>query len=491
MKKNVEYQLTPKGEELSKKMDQKNTDVVVEVDKIKNAIVKKEAQSPEQSIDFDDEDLPAEGQSMSYQQAKKLKGKSFGTLLAEQEGGLKESFRKAVSLKTQAKVKRFKEKIDPMNIVKFMTFGSNFAPAMLGKMTGRSKEDIANFTGAKAHPVSGGGIGDTATKVGKLGEDTQMLDILMKIYTLMDKSHQEDIKRREEANQFADENLLEKEKKRKELLAALKGKKDDKEDQKLEKDTGKGIAGIVSDILNAFGGAKTAISLLTTLGGFVASPLGVAFLGAVAVGAIGAWMWKQIKADPQSALEGKGGVGMAVSGLGSEGQLPSWEEEQKDKAQKKSAEGVDKKGISGATLKELEDKRDLLIAYGDPRARVRRGQGDAADIIKAKQLDDIDSEIAKRKSSSVSNQTASVEPEQPKGVASTPVESPNSGQRLNSAVKQNIEMNLAKDTEDPTSVVNNNSIKTYAQDGKKIPMPAVRNLESTFQNMILYSTRVV
>ena len=85
-----------------------------------------------------------------------------------------------------------------------------FGPALLGKMTGRSKEDIANFTGAKAQAVSGGATGNTASKIGKLGDDTQMLDILMKIYTLMDKTHQEDIKRREEANQFTDENLLEK-----------------------------------------------------------------------------------------------------------------------------------------------------------------------------------------------------------------------------------------------------------------------------------------
>ena len=42
MKKQVEYQLTPKGEELSRKMDQKNTDVVVEVDEIKKKIKKLE-----------------------------------------------------------------------------------------------------------------------------------------------------------------------------------------------------------------------------------------------------------------------------------------------------------------------------------------------------------------------------------------------------------------------------------------------------------------
>lgn len=508
MKKTVEYQLTPKGEELAKKMDQKNTDVVVEVEKVKNQLNTKEDKTTEENLNSSesfDEGLPLPGEKMSYQQAKSFKKKSFGTLLAEQEGGLGESFKKALSLKTQAKVKRFKEKIDPMNIAKFMTFGSNFAPAMLGKLTGRSKEDIANFTGAKATHT--GSKVDTATKIGSLQQDTQMLDILMKIYTLMDKSNQENIKRREEANQFAEESLIEKEKKRKELLAALKGEKNIKEDKKVEKienDTGMGLGGIVSDILGAFGAGKTALSALSLLGGFVASPLGVALIGAVVAGTVGAWVVKQIAADPQAALEGKGGIGMAVAGLGSEGQLPEYEQEQADKAQRKSAENVDKKGISGASLKELEDKRDLLIAYGDPRARVKNGKGDAADLIKAKQLDDIEREISSRKNSASETQSNSVSatPEasnESTKVSAAPMESPtaipastpNAGERLNAVVKQNVDMNIPESVPDPATVTNNTSIKKYAENGRKVPMPAVRNTEPTFQSMILYSTRVV
>ena len=48
---------------------------------------------------------------MNYQEAAKLRKKSFGTLLAEQEGGLVSSLTKAISQKTQAKIKGFKEKI--------------------------------------------------------------------------------------------------------------------------------------------------------------------------------------------------------------------------------------------------------------------------------------------------------------------------------------------------------------------------------------------
>jgi predicted chitinase len=40
-----------------------------------------------------------------------------------------------------------------MNIAKKMTFGSNWAPAMMGKMTGRKQSDIAHFTGARPSGV--------------------------------------------------------------------------------------------------------------------------------------------------------------------------------------------------------------------------------------------------------------------------------------------------------------------------------------------------
>ena len=72
---------------------------------------------------------------MEYAEAKRIRGKSFGTMLGENEGGLGESLKAAISQKTQAKMTGLKEKFDPMNIAKFMTGGSNWAPALLGKLT--------------------------------------------------------------------------------------------------------------------------------------------------------------------------------------------------------------------------------------------------------------------------------------------------------------------------------------------------------------------
>jgi predicted chitinase len=86
---------------------------------------------------------------MDYQEAAKIRKKSFGTLLAEQEGGFGQSLKAAISQKTQARIKGIKETFDPLNIAKKLTFGSNFAPAMLGKLIGADKKRVDYFSGVK------------------------------------------------------------------------------------------------------------------------------------------------------------------------------------------------------------------------------------------------------------------------------------------------------------------------------------------------------
>jgi hypothetical protein len=87
---------------------------------------------------------------MDYQQAAKIRKKSFGTLLAEHEGGLGQSLKAAISQKTKARMEGIKEKFDPLNIAKKLTGGSNWAPAMLGKMFGVDKKRVDYFSGVKS-----------------------------------------------------------------------------------------------------------------------------------------------------------------------------------------------------------------------------------------------------------------------------------------------------------------------------------------------------
>ena len=91
---------------------------------------------------------------MDYQNASRIRKSSFGTLLSQQSGGFGQSFKAAISQKTKAKMMGIKETFDPLNIAKKLTGGSNWAPAMLGKMFGVDKRRIDYFSGVKQRNTS-------------------------------------------------------------------------------------------------------------------------------------------------------------------------------------------------------------------------------------------------------------------------------------------------------------------------------------------------
>jgi hypothetical protein len=86
---------------------------------------------------------------MDYRQAKTIREKSFGTLLAEQKGGFGTSLKAALSQKSKARAVGLKEKFDLLNIVKTLTGGSNLAPALLGKLFNMDKKRVDYFSGVK------------------------------------------------------------------------------------------------------------------------------------------------------------------------------------------------------------------------------------------------------------------------------------------------------------------------------------------------------
>jgi hypothetical protein len=111
---------------------------------------------------------------LNYQQAKSVRNRSIKDLIADElirGKGLGGAIGGAIGLKSQARMKGIKEKFDPLNIVKFLTFGSRLGPALYGKLFGRSRKDIEYFTG-RASP-----IGERKKKITGLsgqgeGEDT-------------------------------------------------------------------------------------------------------------------------------------------------------------------------------------------------------------------------------------------------------------------------------------------------------------------------------
>ena len=428
---------------------------------------------------------------MDYAEAKNIRGQSFGSRMADklaQGQGIGSSLKSTLSEGSKARMTGLKEKFDPMNIAKFMTGGSKLGAAVVGKLTGRSQKDMEYFTGKKS-----------STKIDKLESGNEMVDMLMKIYSLMQKTNDDNIKRREKENSFKEEKEMEKLRRHKELIEAITGQKYKGKASVIKKDESSAGGIVLNDILNAFGGAKTAMSLLSMLGGFVASPLGVALIGAAVAGTIGAWMYKQIEADPKAALEGKGGIGMAVAGLGSEGQLPSYDEEKAQATLEAKAKAVDSKGMTKASVDELEAKRDLLVSHGKAKSP------EVAELIK---------EIESRKSSQQTGATATALPASPTGSSpaaessqkaeattsesATPkamaenVPSPNPGQQLNQVQTENLLASVQEKLGSAVNTITNSAISrsVSAQAGGS-KMGAVRNQEPTFQKMIYESTRVV
>jgi hypothetical protein len=141
--------------------------------------------------------------------------------------------------------------------------------------------------------------------------------------------------------------------------------------------------------------AEALLPVLIMTGGLVT----LAIVGGLITNAIA----NLIKQDPQAALAGKGGIGATVAGLGAESQLPAYDAEEEkqnnlsDQASLKKGQLTYQKDITKLPLEVLEAKRKQLIDYGDPRPMIKKGKGTEKDKVKAKQLDDIEAEIASRK----------------------------------------------------------------------------------------------
>lgn len=113
---------------------------------------------------------------LTYAEARQLGKTSLSELIANKitsGEGISKSFSSSIGEKFSARRTRLKEKFDPLNIVKFLTGGSNIGPALLGRMLGRSVEDISHFAGGKS----------TGTEKSKTYEKAQQRITLAPFYT--------------------------------------------------------------------------------------------------------------------------------------------------------------------------------------------------------------------------------------------------------------------------------------------------------------------
>lgn len=163
--------------------------------------------------------------NLSYQQARKIRKTGFTDLfvdqLAQKNTGVFGAVGKTLSLRTSARIKGYKEKFDPLNIAKFLTFGSKLGPALYGKIMGRSQKDIDYFTN-RTRAIKGGN--NTADRIGP-SPDTGMQGIneqLAKIYQFLKSTREDDTRHAELMSNTEEEQNTEKQRRHRELMETLK-----------------------------------------------------------------------------------------------------------------------------------------------------------------------------------------------------------------------------------------------------------------------------
>ena len=447
---------------------------------------------------------------MGFEQAKKIRGESLSNRIANRLVGGESfgtSISKSLSEGTKARMTGLREKINPMNIAKFMTGGSSLAAAMMGRMTGASKEDMRYFTGKQTKM-------DTASRIKPTVQDEGFLDLLNEIYLLLEDSRKSSLK------EFpTEEEIFEKEKKardrHKELLDALKYKKP-KETATKEKEE----EGLLKNILSWF-----------------KSPLGVALLGLTSMAALFGVLYvglkllnentpnmKALSPDEAQAILQNGSDGDIQAAGGREfledivvngkerakNVLAMPEDTPEEKATKKKAM-LDMGGES--KVKAIaEDVKTYDVPEPKPVGEGKAdrlpftkeefvGKGSARKVKEDKwnknyapyYNDDGTKKTATPQPTTSTSQEESPQSALPKADSPIPPqENTPSTAKVNEVIRENVDLNLPTAVSSVNETINNTTVNTESQVSRPVTdIPSVRNMEETFQRMILYSTRVV
>jgi len=441
--------------------------------------------------------------NLSYQQAKDIRGESFGSMMANRlvaGQGIGESFSKTLSLRTQARVKGFKQAFDPLNFARFMTGGSSLGPALLGKMLGRSKSDIKFFAGKTRKGRS------TADKLGGIlsGEDTELTGILYDIETLLQDSIDEDKSQREKEIQFSEEKEIERRKRHRELIEAITGKPYTgkiSQPTTATKQIGDGPS-VILDVIEAIGG-RTILKVLKSVGSFlVGTPLGIGLTGAAALGAFVGVILPMIRErDKELFPENYKDV-------------PSEIAKDKNITMKAAGEANRQKSLksmSATYVKELLDAKpgftdsELIEETGKNRAELqdwlsKNPKGVLKPVEKTKQ--EVPASTQETETPIVPTTSQESAPPQsttpaaviPQSVSTTEIPTiPSITEKLNQVMSENFDAKIAQEIGGELSTIINNVTQSLGGMTKsnKTPLPAVRNDEESLQQMLFNNTRVV
>ena len=252
---------------------------------------------------------------MDYRVASNIRGKSLSSLITDRitsGGSVGSSIKGAISDKLKAKGTRIKEKFDPMNIARAMTGGGKLAPAILGRITGRSQADINYFAGDKKKFSSYTKM-PSVDQVPSEGFGGSAIEVLNKMLAFMQKNREIDLKRKQISMSFEEERQSEEQRRHEKFLKVLKDFTGVKTTAVPEKETSGGlldglwdtiksmIASAISNVMKAVMELKNLISPLldmaAKLGRFVGSNLfalltsGAGILGVTTFGALAALLF--------------------------------------------------------------------------------------------------------------------------------------------------------------------------------------------------------
>ena len=187
-----------------------------------------------------------------------------------------------------------KERYDPLNIAKKLTGGGSLAPALLGRMMGRSKEDIQYFAGKGTATALG-------HETGNIGGGS--VDVLNRILSFLQKSHEVDVRTMEVKKNFQEEAMNEDDRRHKEFLNALKAFTSGGTATPVD---GKKAGGFnlfdsllsMLDNISWLSTIKKMIPFFGQLVRFFTGPVGMAILGITSILAFASWLSDQIKLVP-------------------------------------------------------------------------------------------------------------------------------------------------------------------------------------------------
>lgn len=428
---------------------------------------------------------------MGYQEAKDIRKTKFADLLAEKIVGgdpIASSFAKTISEKTKAKVTGIKEKIDPMNIAKFMTGGSNLAPALMGRLLGRNNASMRYFTGKSTKST------DTASKIGSLERDNQIVEKLFDIYEFLKSSHQNDIKAKEQEENKKEGYELEKKRRHEELLRVLSGKKVEgivATEPTADKETGVGFLGNAVDAAVSQAGK----SILQKVGSLL---VGGGFMTAAAVSAAFGLpvMYLMSRQTEEQAQETTKGILSASGGTSDAAAITEVVANTSPIERKKQNLLADRPSNKKSLLfwkdGDLQNKYLEEIGWDEKTGttKVERDKGVVA-------IDSSGKPVVKKQEVNKTTETPAktTKPPAPAPVKETvqPLPASNNGQVLNEKTSENLNLNLPTPVpEVVTNTINNTNVTAATKPQQAMgAIPSVRNTEKTFADMILYSTRIV